>query len=93
MVTEQEAIAIATGLLGRSPEDPGGPWELVGFDEGWLIREHARSDSEPHRGGAARVIERDTGRVVRFPSSVPPGRILSEYSQVQARGRVESPGA
>jgi hypothetical protein len=41
------------------------------------------------RPAAAVLIHRAAARVVRFPSSVPPGRILSEYAQVVDRGRVE----
>lgn len=90
MVTEQQAVTIATDVLGRSPDDADAPWELVAFDDGWLIKERAKPDSEPRRGAASRVIERETGQVVRFPSSVPPGRIVSEYPKVQARGRAEA---
>jgi len=86
MITEEQAKQIAGQVTGRQD----GSWELVEFDDGWLIRESSASD-QSLRGGATRVIERDAGRVVRFPSSVPPGRILSEYAQVVGRGRVENP--
>ncbi len=86
MITRQQAEQIAGQITGRQD----GSWELVEFDAGWLIRENSAGDPSL-RGGAARVIERDSGRVVRFPSSVPPRRILTEYAQVVQRGRVESP--
>jgi len=37
-----------------------------------------------------RVIERESGRVMRFPSSVPPRRILIGYAQVADKGQAES---
>lgn len=85
MITKEQAERIASQVTGR--ED--GSWELVEFDDGWLIRESSGSDRSL-RGGATRVIERDSGRVVRFPSSVSPKRILSDYAQVVDRGRIES---
>lgn len=86
MITQEQAEQIAGQITDRQD----GSWELVEFDAGWLIRESSAGDPSL-RGGAARVIERDSGRVVRFPSSVPPRRILTEYAQVVDRGRVESP--
>ncbi len=85
MITQQQAEQIATQITGRQD----GSWELVEFDAGWLIRESSAFDTSL-RGAAARVIERDSGRVVRFPSAVPTSRILTEYAQVVDRGRVES---
>jgi hypothetical protein len=38
------------------------------------------------RGGASRVVERESGRVMRFPSYIPPVRILEEYDEVVADG-------
>jgi hypothetical protein len=86
MITQEQAEQIAGRITGRQD----GSWELVEFDAGWLIREHAAADPSL-RGAAARVIERDSGRIVRFPSSVPPRRILTEYAQVVDRGWVENP--
>lgn len=90
MVTEEQAVDIARRLLGRPPDDASGPWHLNEFDGGWLVSEQLASRQDQYRGAATRVVERDTGRVVRFPSSVPPGRILEDYSRVEHRGRVES---
>jgi hypothetical protein len=33
------------------------------------------------------MIERESGRVMRFPSFVPPDRIIEEYDQVLTEGR------
>jgi hypothetical protein len=87
MITREQAEGIAAQIM-RQMQDR--TWELVEFDAGWLIRDSTASDPDM-AGAAVRVIERESGRVIRFPSSVPPGRILSEYAQVVERGRVESP--
>jgi hypothetical protein len=88
MITQEQAERIADEIAGQAHESGDQGWELVEFDAGWLIREGSASDASL-RGGALRVIERESGRVLRFPSSVPPGRILTEYAQVVDRGRVE----
>lgn len=90
MITQQQAELIAGQITGRARDGGGQGWELVEFDAGWLIREGSASDASL-RGGALRVIERESGRVMRFPSSVPPTRILTEYAQVVERGRAEDP--
>ena len=90
MITQEQAERIAGEILGDADDSGEQNWELVEFDAGWLIREGSASDASL-RGGALRVIERESGRVMRFPSSVPPGRILTGYAQVVDRGRVESP--
>jgi hypothetical protein len=86
MITQEQAERIAGQVVGQQQDRS---WELIEFDAGWLIRENLASN-ESQRGSAVRVIERESGQVVRFPSSVPPGRILTEYAQVVERGRVES---
>ncbi len=88
MITWEQAEAIAGRIMGQLQDRT---WELVEFDAGWLIRETS-IDGVRRAGGAAKVIERESGRVMRFPSSVPPGRILEEYAQVVDRGRAEDPG-
>lgn len=87
MITMEQAEQIASQVTGRHD----GSWELVEFDEGWLIRESSASDPSK-RGGATRVVERDSGRVVRFSSSISPQRVLDEYKRVVDRGRVEVEG-
>ena len=68
----------------RAPaSDPDNGWDLVEFDAGWLILEHATIDL---MGAGSRVVERESGRVMLFPSFIPPGRILEEYDQVAAHG-------
>jgi hypothetical protein len=90
MITQEQAEHIAGEITGHPRDGGDGGWELVEFDAGWLIRESSASDASL-RGGALRVIERESGRVMRFPSSVPPGRILTQYAQVVERGRAENP--
>jgi hypothetical protein len=87
MITREQAQDIARTVIGAEPEDEARGWELVEFDAGWLIREKAASGG---RGAATRVIERDTGRVMRFPSGVPPVRIRNDYQSVMPDGHVES---
>jgi len=94
MITRDEAERIAAQVMGASPADAGQGWELVEFDEGWLIK-GTRQPGDIAWGGVARVVERADGVVRRFPSSVPPQRILTQYDKVASRGRVEgrkSPG-
>ncbi len=38
------------------------------------------------RGAGSYVIERGSGRVMSFPSYIPPDRILEEYDQVVSDG-------
>jgi hypothetical protein len=84
MVSESDAYRFATSALNRRHDDPEAPWQLVEFPEGWLIR-----DSQQRRGSVTRVVERDSGRVLQFPSSLPPRLVRTEYSEVVAEGRVE----
>jgi hypothetical protein len=87
MITRDEAVRIATEVIGFSSDDADHGWDLAEFDEGWLINEHGADD---YRGGASQVIERESGRIMRFPSSVPPSRILGEYGKILRRGRPET---
>ena len=83
MVTQDQAAAIAFHICGAPPGDPRRGWDLTEFDAGWLITERAKTG----RGdGSTRVIERESGRVMSFPSSVPPSRILADYQSVQKDG-------
>ena len=83
MITQDQAAAIAFHVCGAPPSDPKRGWDLTEFDAGWLIAERAK----PGRAaGGTRVIERESGRVMSFPSSVPPSRILTDYQSVQADG-------
>lgn len=91
MIDEQQAREIAATLLGRPADDPQQPWKLQEFPQGWLINETAHLREE-HAGVAGRVIERDTGRVMVFPSRVPPSRILTDYNATVDRGYPEDIG-
>ena len=83
MITQDQAAAIAFHVCGAPPGDPRRGWDLTEFDAGWLITDRAK----PGRpGGATRVIERESGRVMSFPASVPPSRITADYQAVQAEG-------
>jgi hypothetical protein len=86
LITQDQAAAIAFHVCGAPPGDPKRGWDLTEFDAGWLITERAKAA----RGdGGTRVIERDSGRVMSFPSSVPPSRILADYEKVRAAGTSE----
>ena len=83
MITQDQAAAIAFHVCGAPPGDPRRGWDLTEFDAGWLITERAGTG---RRAGVTRVIERDSGRVMSFPASVPPSRITADYQAVQAEG-------
>jgi hypothetical protein len=83
MISRDQAERIADGMLGSRPEDVEQGWTLEEFGAGWLI---VRNSVSGRRGGASLVVERDTGRVMRFPFYIPPTRILEEYNQVAADG-------
>lgn len=60
------AMEIASRVVRAKPDDNTRDWNQVEFDKGWLIEVSAMFDRSL-RGGATRVIERATGRVMRFP--------------------------
>jgi hypothetical protein len=91
VITEAEAEAIASRLLGRPPGDPERPWGLEEFTHGWLIREEPAA-GELLIGPASLVVERDTGRVRRFPASVSAEHITGAYPAVRDHGE-QDPGA
>ena len=83
MITQEQAAAIAFHVCGAPPNDPRRGWDLTEFEAGWLITERAK----PGRAaGPTRVIERDSGRLMSFPASVPPARILADYQQALESG-------
>jgi hypothetical protein len=84
VITQDQAAAIAFHTCGAPPNDPKRGWDLTEFDGGWLITERGK----PGRTAAAvtRVIERESGRVMTFPASVPPSRIMADYQAVRADG-------
>ena len=81
MITEEQAERIASEFAGQR-QDVG--WALTEFDAGWLVE--ASPSEPPRRGTSALVIERESGRVMRFPSSVSADRILNEYAEIVDRG-------
>jgi hypothetical protein len=83
MITRDQAERIAARLVGAPASDPDKGWDLVEFDAGWLLDEKATRNL---RGAASYVIERASGRVMSFPSYIPPGRIVEEYDQVVTKG-------
>ena len=83
MITRDQAGQIAAQLVGAPASDPDNGWELNEFDAGWLI---LKRSTRNHRGAGSYVVERASGRVLHFPSYVPPGRILEEYDEVAAKG-------
>jgi hypothetical protein len=90
VITRDRAEQIAAEVLASSPAAERG-WELIEFGSGWLIKEAPANDPD-YLGAAVRVVERDSGRVMRFPSSVPPDRIIREYIRVAPRGKIEKEG-
>ena len=92
MITERDARSIVEDLFNRLQASQRRPWELQEFEEGWLVRLMPRADEEDYRGAPARVVERESGRVMRFPSAVPTRRILNDYPKVVRRGREEARG-
>jgi hypothetical protein len=74
MITRDEAEQIAAEVAGPADAGDGNGWALVEFSAGWL-------DRPGTRGGALLVVERESGRVMRFTSATPPGRILDDYAQ------------
>lgn len=84
MITSDEAHRIATEIIGPATAGGGQGWHLEEFDAGWLIRADWTSD-RPVRGGSFCVVERVTGRVLAFPLSIPPARIMTQYDQLVDR--------
>lgn len=83
MITREQAERIVAQLVGAPASDPDKGWDLEEFNAGWLVLEHATRNL---RGAGFHVVERESGRVMLFPSYVPPGRILKEYDQVVGKG-------
>lgn len=90
MITRTDAETIAEQVLGQPSDDPLRGWELEEFEEGWLVRTATLNDTT-RRGAAPHVIERESGIVRRFPSSVPTKRILQDYVNVRDRGLDAAP--
>ena len=89
MITSEQAQRIATEVIGPATATDGQGWHLEEFEAGWFIREDWMSE-ESVRGGSFCVVERATGRVLAFPSSISPDRIMTEYDQVVDRATLVS---
>lgn len=87
MITQDQAAAIAFHICGAPPGDPRRGWDLTELNTGWLITERARTGRP---GGATRVIERESGRVMSFPASVPPSRIMADYEKARGSATPQS---
>ena len=90
MITQDQAAAIAFHVCGAPPSDPKRGWDLTEFEAGWLITERA---ARGRAAGGTRVIERESGRVMSFPASVPPSRIIADYDAVRDSGSALPGGA
>jgi hypothetical protein len=84
LITREAAERIAKEVVGARSDNPVQGWDLEEFKEGWLILEHSQIG---HLGAASRVVERESGRVMRFGSAIPPRRILEEYEEILPYGR------
>jgi len=83
MITRGQAERIAAEVVGVPASDSDNGWDLRAFGAGWLILEHATINL---RGAGFYVVERESGRVMLFPSYIPPDVILAKYDQVVADG-------
>ena|ERR1700733_5337778 len=86
MITHGQAELMAAKICGAPQGDIENGWELKEFDRGWLLNRNAARD---RRGGLTFVIERAAGRVMSFPSFVPPAVIMRDYDEALKDGRQE----
>jgi hypothetical protein len=86
MITRDQAELVAAKICGAPQGDIENGWELKEFDRGWLLNRNAARD---RRGGLTFVIERESGRVMSFPSFVPPAVIMRDYDEALQDGRQE----
>jgi hypothetical protein len=89
MIDSTEAERIATEIMGPASAPGGRGWRLIEFDAGWVIRSAKLDGPEIWFGGGHRVVERASGRVVRFGSLVALDSILKDYDRVVDEGLVE----
>jgi len=86
LITREQAEIVAARICGAPQNDAEDGWQLKEFDRGWLVDRNA---TKGRRGGLTFVIERDAGRVMSFPSFVPPGLITADYDEALEDGRPE----
>jgi hypothetical protein len=72
-------VALATGA------NLDGAWHLAEFPAGWTV---VRDQSEGLMGAATIAVEKATGLVLSFPSSVPPLMVRTQWERVRSRGKV-----
>jgi hypothetical protein len=78
LINREQAELVAAKICGAPSNDAENGWELKEFDRGWLVDRNAAKD---RRGGLTFVIERDSGRVMSFPSFVPPSFVMTDYDE------------
>lgn len=83
MIDEPEARRRAQAFFECPSNDPEHPWSLESFTQGWLLR---RTPRPGIIGDASYVIERESGRIVGFPSSYSPDLVRDEYPDLAAEG-------
>ncbi len=86
MITREQAGLVAEKICGALSADVESGWELKEFDRGWLLDRNA---AKGRRGGLTYVIERDSGRVMSFPSFIPPTLIMADYDEALPDGLPE----
>ncbi len=102
MISEQDAKELVARSLGTKATDDNPTWTLKEFEAGWVIPQQREEtfirfggnimkvvfpgQDNAHRGAGTLVVERETGRLLLFPSSIPLDRITSQYPAVTHRG-------
>ena len=61
----------------------GAGFEAVEFDGGWLVTPRSNDTGRPLRGATNYVVDKADHSVRRFPSSIPPRRLVSGYSALK----------
>jgi len=81
----EDASKIVGNYLGAMNGDSSTEWHLEEFDGGWIV---VRDGSAVAMMGEPRlVVERATGSLKWFPSSVPPALVRSQWQRVRAQAR------
>lgn len=83
MIDEMEARRRAEAFFECPSDDPEHPWSLESFAHGWLLMRIPQPDII---GDASYVIERESGRIVGFPSSYSPDLVRDEYPDLAEEG-------
>jgi hypothetical protein len=75
MTEEADARAAVQAFLGSDD------FELDEFPEGWQV---IQPIPEGYRGATTLAVERSTGTLLEFPSSIPPDRVSEEFAEVRS---------